>query len=303
MFDLIIIGSGPAGITAGIYAARKKINTLILTKDFIGQVGRAFLIENYPGFTSIRGMALVEQWKKQLEAQEIETREGETVKAIRKKENFFEVETNNQTYTASSIIIATGRAPRKLNILGEREFLGKGLGYCVTCDGPLFRDKIVAVIGGGNSGFGAALELSEYCAKIYLLHSNASPNADEISQDKVNSNKKIELILNASIKEVRGNNTVKSLVYEDVLEKQKKELKVEGIFIEIGYIPATDFLKDVIDLNDHHEIIINSIDFSTSVSGIFAAGDVVNGSVKQIITAAGDGCKAAISAYEYIKKR
>jgi len=307
LYDLIIIGAGPAGITAGIYGARKKLKTLLLCRDFTGQVGKAFFIENYPGFKEIRGADLAEKFEKHLRkfsgpgGIEIKKEEGVN-KIFQQKDKFFKVATEkDKHYIAKAVIIATGRDPRPLEVSGEKEFLGKGVAYCVTCDAPLFRDKIVAVIGGGNSGFEAALELSKYCKKIYILHHRAKPKADELVQERVKKNKKIQVILNAETKKIKGKNFVESIIYQDLESKHKKEIVVQGVFIQIGYIPATSFVKGLVDFNKWDEIKINPKTCATKTPGLFAAGDVTDISVKQIITAAAEGCKAALSAHKYLQ--
>lgn len=303
MYELIIIGGGPAGIAAGIYATRKKLNTLLISRDFIGQVGKAFLIENYPAFEEIRGAALMEKFKKHLEKFAIDINEGEEVsKILKRKDGTFEVTTSQKDrYFTRAIIVASGGDPRPLEIPGEKEFLGRGVSYCTTCDAPLFQDKTVAVIGGGNSGFGAALELSKYCPKIYILHRGSKPRADEITQERVRKTKKIKVLLNADIKEIKGKNFVESIVYQDLKIKKQKKIIVQGIFIQIGSIPATGFVKGLVDFNKRDEIKIDPRNCQTKTPGLFAAGDVTDVPIKQIIVAAGEGAKAALSAYEYLQ--
>jgi len=301
MYDLIIIGGGPAGVTAGIYASRKKLKTLLLTVDFIGQTGKAFTIENYPGFKEIKGADLAQRLKEQIENHEIEIKEGEKVREVRKEGSVFYVKTKDSEYQARAVVVATGRDPRPLEVPGEKEFLGKGISYCVTCDGPLFQDKTVAVIGGGNSGFGAGLELAEYCKKVYILERAKTLMADELLQERAQKKENIEIILNAETKEIKGNKFVSSLIYKNRESGHGKELVVEGIFIEIGYIPATGFVKGLVDFNKKDEIKIAPVTCETKTPGLFAAGDVTDIPVKQIITSAAEGCKAALSVYSYLK--
>lgn len=303
LYDLIIIGGGPAGITAGIYGARKKLNILLISKDFTGQVGRAFLIENYPGFQKTRGLKLIEKLKKHLKKFEIKIKEGENVKEIKKIKNLFRVSVNKKSkYFAKAVIIASGGDPRPLEVPGEKEFLGRGVSYCVHCDAPIFKNKIVAVIGGGNAGFGAALDLVRYCLKVYILEVGPKVIADEINQEKVKATQKIEIIYNAKVKEIKGKNFVNSLIYQNQVSKKVLELSVEGVFIEIGSIPATGFVRELVDFNEKDEIKIDPKTCATRTPGIFAAGDVSEIKYKQIIIAAGEGAKAALSAYEYLQK-
>jgi len=303
MHDLIIIGSGPAGMTAAIYAARKKINTLIVSKELIGQVGKTVLIENYPGFSEISGIDFILKLKKQAEKSGAKIKDGQEVKKISKNDNgFFDVELEKETLKAKAIIIATGRNPKKLNIPGEKEFFNKGVSYCVTCDGPLFLGKEVAVVGGGNSGFYAAFELSKYCPKIYIFESGLEVLADKIEQERAMATKKVELFKNVSVKEIKGDKFVRGLVFEDKESGEQKEIAVEGVFIEIGYVAVTDFAKDLISLNEKGEIIIDPKTLATNVEGIFAAGDVTDIKVKQMVVAAGEGAKAALSVFDYLNK-
>lgn len=302
-YDLIIVGGGPAGISAGIYAARKKLKTLLITKDFVGQIGRAFNIENYPGYFRVGGLELMEKMKKHLEKFEIEIKEGATVKEIRNNKEGFEVKiTQKEIYFAKAVIVVSGRDPRPLEVPGEKEFIGRGVSYCVTCDGPLFRDKTVAVIGGGNAGFDAALELSNYCPAVYLLEFGSKAQADEINQEKARATKKIKLILNTQVKEIKGKETIEFLIYEDLTKKEEIKIAVQGVFIEIGQVPATGFLKDLPVFNEKDEIKIDPKTGETKIPGLFAAGDVTDVKYKQVVIAAGEGAKAALSAYEYLQR-
>lgn len=301
MYDLIIIGGGPAGITAGIYAVRKKLETLLITLDFIGQVGKSFLIENYPGFKEIKGSELAGKLREHIKGFDIELKEGEKVSKIEKKKDIFVVKTSQKEYKSRTVIVATGRDPRPLEVQGEKKFLGKGVSYCVTCDGPLFSGKTVAVIGGGNSGFEAALELGGYCKRVYILERGSTIVADEVLQEKVTKSKNVEVLLNTDTKEIKGEEFVKSLIYQNLKEKKKKEIKVEGVFVQVGYIPATGYVKNLVDFNDQDEIKIDPHTNRTRTQGLFAAGDVTDIKIKQIITAAGEGAKAALSAYKYLQ--
>jgi len=302
MYDLIIIGGGPAGITAGIYAARKKINTLLISKDFLGQTGKASSVENYTGFERVSGIELMEKFRKHLEKFEIDINQNEEVKEVKKTNDGFQVTTSpKDKYQTKSVIITSGRDPRPLDVPGEKELIGKGVSYCVICDGPLFQGKTVAVIGGGNAGFETALELAKYCPKIYILEFGAKVKADEVNQEKARTTGKIKVIISAKVKEIKGKELVNGLTYDDLTTKETKELQVEGVFIEVGSVPATGFLKDLVEFNERDEIKVNPKTCETKTPGLFAAGDVTDVQYKQIIIAASEGAKAALSDYEYLQ--
>jgi len=303
IWDLIIIGGGPAGITAGIYAGRQKLKTLLVTKNFGGQVAeKAIKIENYPGFEEISGQELIEKFKKHLLKYDISI-EIDEVKKVTKEDQIFIVETVSQKkFSALSVIVASGAEPRRLNVKGEREFLGRGVSYCVTCDGPLFRGKKVAVVGGGNAGFEAAIFLADLTKKVYILEFSDKVRADKENQELAQKTGKIEVILRAKVKEIKGENFVKSLIYEDLSSGKEKEILVDGVFIEAGRVPATQFLKGLVDFNERNEILTERETMATKTPGLFAAGDCNEGQVKQIITACGEGAKAAWAAYDYLQK-
>lgn len=303
VYDLIIIGGGPAGISAGIYAVRKKLNTLLVTKEFGGQMSKAHEIENYPGITSITGTDLVKKFVEHLKKFDVEIKEGKNVREIKKAGNGFEgVLEDGEKFEAKTIIIASGQNPRPLKVPGEEEFLGKGVTYCSVCDAPFFKDKDVVVIGGGNAGLDAALDLTKYANKIYVLEFTDELAGDESTQEKLKKTGKVEFVVNAATKEIKGDKFVESLVYEDKKSGETKELKVQGVFIEIGYVPSSGFIKDLVEFNKGGEIIINKQDNSTKTGGVFAAGDVTDIAYKQIIIACGEGVKAALSVYDYLQK-
>lgn len=301
IYDVVIIGGASAGLTAGIYAARKKLSTIILTKQVGGQSLLTDTIENFPGFEKISGKELIEKMLVQVEKYGVEIREGVEVEGIEKRENGFSIKLRDKsTIEARSIIIATGKNPRRLNISGEKEFENKGVVFCSTCDAPLFGGKNVAVIGGGNSGLNSALDLTKYANKIYVLEFSPKIMGDELLQEKLRESGKVEFITNVEMKEIKGSTFVEKIIFKDIESGQEKELAVEGVFVNIGWIPVTDFLKGFIDLNEEGEILINHKTNETSVSGIFAAGDVTDVKYKQCVIAAGEGAKAALSAYSYL---
>jgi len=303
VYDLIIIGGGPAGITAGIYAARQRLNTLLITKEFGGQLSKkAIDVENYPGFEKISGLELIKKFEKHLRKQEIEINKGEVVKLKKTDNSFLVLMTNKNEFEAKSVIIASGADPRPLEVPGEKEFIGKGLSYCSVCDGALFTNKTVAIIGGGNSGFESAIFLSKIIKKIYLLEYGAEVKADRENQEIVKKAGKTTVITNAALKKIQGEKFVNSIVYQDRKSGEEKELAVEGVFVEIGLQPATSFVKDLVDFNERDEIMVDSETCQTKTSGLFAIGDVNVGKYKQIVAACGEGAKAALAAFGYLQK-
>jgi len=302
IYDIIIIGGGPAGITAGIYASRQKMKTLLITKDFGGQMTRKTIaIENWPGDVEISGQDLIKNFKKHIESCGIEIIKQDEVSKILKKNKVFEVLTEGgKNFYAKTVIVTTGADPRPLEIPGEKEFIGQGVSYCVLCDGAFFKNKTVAVIGGGNSAFEAVLFLVNYAKKIYVLEYNKITAFKDL-QEKALETGKVKIITNAWLKEIQGSQLVEKLVYEDRGTKKAKELKVDGVFVEIGNAPATSFVKEMVDFSKYDEIIIDAKTCATKTPGLFAAGDVTNVFPKQIIIAAGEGCKAAVNAYKYLK--
>ncbi len=311
MFDLIIIGGATAGLTSAIYAVRKKLKVLLLTKQIGGQSLLTDNIDNFPGFESITGAELVEKIRKQVEKLGVEIKEGIEVLGIEKKDSGFSVKArlseskpgfDTKIFQTKALMIATGRKPRLLNVPGEEKFLGKGVSICSICDAPLFQNKDVAVVGGGNAGLETALDLTKYAQKIYVLEANGKIKGDESTQERLRQTGKVEFSVGAEVQEIKGNKFVEALIYKDKNSGEVKELKVQGVFINIGQIPATDFLKGFLELNQWGEIVIDSRTNQTSVVGVFAAGDSTDVKYKQCVIAAGEGAKAALSAYDYISK-
>lgn len=299
-YDVIIIGGGAAGLTAAIYTCRKKLKTAIITLDVGGQTMLTNHIENYPGFDLVPGPELMSKFMQQASKFGAEMIMGE-VNLIKKKKTGFSVELKNkETYNSKTIILAFGKTARRMNIPGEDKFFGRGVSTCATCDAPFYKEKIVAVVGGGNSALEAAELLTQFAKKIYLIHRRNEFRADEITIEKIKKLKKLEILLNYTPNEVKGDKFVESFVIENVKTKEQKTLKVDGVFVEIGYELKTDWLKELLDLNDSGEIKIDER-CRTSQSGIFAAGDVTTVPFKQTIISAGEGAKAGLEAYKYIK--
>lgn len=301
IYDVIIVGGGIAALTAGIYTSRKKLNTLLIAEEIGGQTFKAPFIENYPGYKSISGIDFILKTKKQLLELKVSIKEFEIVKNIIKKNNILIVKTDNSEYKTKTVIIASGKKPRKLNIPGEKEFLGKGVAYCATCDAPLFTNKIVSVIGSGNSGLASAMELSKYAKKVTILEASDHSIGDNVLLEKIKKDPKFDLILNAKIIEIMGNKMVNKIIYKN--EKNEKiSLAVDGVFIEIGWIVDANFLPKEVKRNKNNEIIINQKNGATSLGGLYAAGDVTDSIYKQIVIAAGSGAIAALSVNDYINR-
>ncbi len=303
MYDFVIIGGGPAGITAGIYAARQKLNTLLITKDFGGQINwKAVNIENYPGFEEISGMDLTKKFENHLKKHNVEIQKEE-VRKIEKKENYFLIQTKNgNIFNSKAVLVASGAEHCSLGVSGEKEFLGKGVSYCTVCDAPMFANKNVAVVGGGNAGFEAAITLTKWTKKVYILEKTDQIKADIENQKKAEKTGRVEIITDSQVEEIKGENFVNSLDYFKKNTGEKINLPVEGVFVAIGTRPAIDFVKGLVDLNEKNEIKIDFSNCQSSCPGLFAAGDASSVACKQIIVAAGEGAKAALSAYYYLQK-
>lgn len=300
MYDVIIIGAGAAGLTAAIYTSRRALQTLVISKDVGGQASMSSHIENYPGVGLINGVDLMLKFKTQAEQFGASFVFGQ-VEEIKKEKDKFIIRANGDTYEAGSLILAFGLTPRDLGVPGEEKFRGKGISYCATCDAPFFRNKTVAVVGGGNSALDAALLLSKIAAKVYLVHRRDEFKGEEILVGQVKENDKIELVLSSGVREVKGDKLIESIIVENK-DGNKKEIMVNGIFVEIGHEVKADFIRSLVKLNEKNEIIIDS-NCQTSEPGIFAAGDVTDIEYKQIVISAGEGAKAALSAYQYLQNK
>ncbi|MFQ5861825.1 MAG: NAD(P)/FAD-dependent oxidoreductase [Candidatus Brocadiales bacterium] len=301
--ELLIIGCGPAAITAAIYAARKRIDVQIVSADIGGQVATTFGIENYPGFQYITGPELVEKLKEQMNPFDIEQHIGEEVtKLSRIDGNFVAVTKSGKELSAQSAVIASGAHPRELGVPGEERYRGKGVSYCATCDAPLFADATVAVVGGGNSALSAAFELSRIASKVYLI-SRRQWRANEAPLiEGVKASANIEPIIGYVVEQIVGEEMVKGVTIKPREGNGRKSLTIDGMFIEIGLNPNSDFAKGLVAINEFGEIIVDC-DTSTGVPGLFAAGDVTNVKDKQIVIAAGQGALAAMGVFEYLLRR
>jgi thioredoxin-disulfide reductase len=304
MYDLIIVGGGPAGVAAGVYAARKKMKTLFITDSFGGQSAISGDIQNWIGMRSVSGYDLAKAFEEHLRAQEdIEIIDDDLVVAVRKKDGGFVVETRNgNTYETKYLLLASGSRRKKLGVPGEKEFDGKGVVYCSTCDAPIFKDKVVAVAGGGNSALEAVIDLLPYASKIYLMIRKDALKGDPVSQEKIKKNQKVNILWDTTIQEIRGNNFVTGVRYKNVKTGEEKELALDGVFVEIGLIPNSEFVKDLVALNPHGEIVVDHKTQATSEPGIWAVGDVTDVLYKQNNISAGDAVKAVLNIHDRVKK-
>ncbi len=309
VYDLVIVGAGPAGMTAAIYAARRKVNFLVISMDVGGQMSWSSEVDNYPGIaTPLTGIELTNYFKKSLDEYGIKIKTAEIL-SVRRSHGKIVVKTKKNVYEAKAVLIATGKKPRKLGVPGEDKFLGKGLSYCATCDAPLYKGKDVAVVGGGNSGMEAVLFLSKYARLVYLLEANVKLGGEKYLRDKVLAEKKIFVITGAKVTTIVGESQVSGIKYSDsgssVAGRRSlgKLLKVDGVFVEVGLITEAGFTD--VKKNKWGEIMLfrgtrTHNENLTSVPGIFAAGDCTDVVAKQIVVAAGEGAKAALAGLDYV---
>ena len=298
LYDLAILGAGPAGLSAAIYAARKLLKICVVSHDVGGQILLTSDIENYLGFELISAPELVRKFQEQVNIFGFEQFLGEKVSKLEKFNDHFLVTASQAVKIESkSLLIASGKRSRLMNVPGEREFAAKGISYCSTCDAPFFKDLPVAVIGGGNSAFEAVIDLLKICPQVYMINITPSWQGDEIYQQQALKNPKLVPMLNTGVKEVRGGDRVQSIVVKT--PEGEQELKVRGVFVEIGLAPNSEFAKGFVEMNKYGEIIIDC-DCRTNVPGVFAAGDVTTVTEKQIVVAAGEGAKAALAAYRWL---
>lgn len=304
-YDVIIVGGGAAGLTAALYAARRAMRTLVVTQDIGGQAATTNEIENYPGVDFSDGPSLMNKFKQQAERFGAEFNFAEVIeikKALDDSQKpYFVVRTNTSEFIGHSLILAYGLTHRHLGVPGEKEFGGRGVSYCATCDAPLFKGKTVAVVGGGNSAVDAALLLAKLCPKVYLIHRSENFRAEAVLVEQLKQ-PQIELVLNSEVKEIKGERTVKSLVLTSSIDKETtRELSVEGVFIEVGFVVNSKLIEGLVELDERKQVKIN-LNAETSEPGIFGAGDITNISYKQIVISAGWGATAALRAYEYLQK-
>jgi thioredoxin reductase (NADPH) len=301
LFDIIIIGGASAGLTAALYASRQNLKTLVITKDIGGQALLTDHIENYPGFNAIGGFELMSKFEQQAKAFGAEFVYDEVTSITMNEDTCFTLTTPNATYGTCAVILAFGKTPRDLDVPGETKLKGKGVSYCAVCDGPLFRGKRVAVVGSGDSAMDAALLLSNVAGKVYLMHTWEKPLGDQETLQNLKTNSKIELVPFTHVTEIFGDKSVESIAVEDSRTKEHKQLPVDGVFVEVGYVAKTGFLKELVRLNGRKEIEVDR-ECATSQPGIFAAGDITDVPFKQAVISAGQGAIAALAAYNHIQR-
>ncbi len=299
LFDVLIIGGGPAGYSSAIYSARYMLKTILITKEHGGAIVDAHQVENYPGFKNITGIELMNKFKEHVLYYNVPILNDEVIE-INKKEKIFEVKTKtNEIYRSKTLILALGTMRRKLNLPNEDKFIGKGLSYCAICDGYLFKNKVVCVIGGSDAAASSAILLSRYASKVYIIYRRDKLRAEPYWIDKINKTSNIEIIYNANVVEILGNEKV-----EGVKLDNGNSLKLDGIFVEIGSIPSTTLLKNInIELDEQGYIVVDHL-MRTNIEGVFAAGDVTNlyKHFRQVVVAAAQGAIAAYSAYSFLRK-
>ena len=301
-YDVIIIGGGPAGLTAGLYAARARLKTLLVESYLVvSQATTTDWIENYPGFLEgIGGFELMDKFKKQAEKFGLELDTGDVRNILRDKD-VWQIETEEKKYNCSSIIVATGARPRELGAAGEEKFRGKGVSYCATCDGPLFKDKDIVVVGGGDTAVEEALFLTRFARKITLVHRRDRLRATKLLHERILAHEKVEFVWSSQVIEVLGNEGVEAVKVKNGTTGEESRISCDGVFIFVGLIPNTNFLKGVIEL-DRSGYVVADENMKTSKEGIFACGDCRQKLLRQIVTACGDGATAAFSAQQYVEE-
>ena len=302
-YDLLILGGGPAAMSAAVYAARKMMNLAIITKDFGGQVRETSEIENWLGFQSINAKDLADRFEEHVKGFDIAVSLGPSITEINKEADTFKVRTDgDRVFSSRTLILATGKRHRPLNVPGEKELVGRGVAYCATCDAPFFKGKKVVVAGGGNSAFTTAVDLSKVEAEVALVNFIKGWQADEALQERVKQIGKVSLLDYHQVVRIEGKDGVTAVVVKNRENDKEDKLDANGLFVEIGLLPNNEPVKNVVELNEHGEVIVDC-SCKTSVEGLFGAGDVTTVPHKQIVIAAGEGAKAALSAYDYLIKK
>ncbi|MFO8058956.1 MAG: FAD-dependent oxidoreductase [bacterium] len=302
-YDVLILGGGPAAMSAAVYAARKLLKTAVLTKDFGGQMLETSEVENWLGIQSIHARDLVSQFEDHVKSFDVPILEGTSITGIKKQDDLFKVSMDNgETYTGRTVILTTGKRHRHLGVPGEKEFAGKGVVYCATCDAPFFRDKKVVIAGGGNSAFTTALDLLKANAAVTLVNFIKGWQADGFIQEQLEKYEHVSFYDNHELKEIRGSEKVEAATIKNRETGEERDLEAQGVFVEIGLSPNSELVKDLVETNEAGEIVVGCA-CETSLDGFFAAGDVTTVPHKQIIISAGEGAKAALSAYSYLVRK
>jgi alkyl hydroperoxide reductase subunit F len=300
VYDLLILGGGPAAMSAAIYASRKLLNLGIITRDFGGQVRETTEVENWLGFQAINAMDLADMFEEHVKSFHLSVTLGVSATRVMKKNDVFHVHSDDgNTYLGRAVIFATGKRHRSLNVPGEKELVGRGVAYCSTCDAPLFSGKKVVVVGGGNSAFTTAGDLTKVDAEVVLINFEKGWQADEVLQERIHKTGKVRFLDYSQVLRIDGKDTVEAVWFKNRDDDNEQELEVDGVFVEIGLLPNNEPVKEFVELNTNGEVIIDC-GCKASVDGLFGAGDVTTVPHKQIIIAAGEGSKAALSAYDYL---
>ena len=298
-YDVVVVGAGPAGLAAAIYTVRRAFKTLVISKDIGGQMALTENIENYPGYEKISGPDLAQKMKEQAEHFGADFIFNEVGKIEKTETGFIVTTIEGQVVSARAVILAFGLTPRSLEVPGEKELTGRGVAYCATCDGPLYKGKDVMVVGGGNAALDAAEYLSKIARQVYVLVRKDQFRGEQVLIDQVLHAPNIKVIFGGVSKEIKGQNKVESIVYLDA-NQQEQTLVLDGIFVEIGHLAKTTWLKSLLNLNEANEVLV-SVDNETSLAGIFAAGDLTQITYKQVVISAGEGAKAALQACKYLQ--
>ena len=302
-YDLLILGGGPAAMSAAVYAARKMMNCALITRDFGGQVKETSEVENWLGFQNINAKDLADSFEEHLKSFDIPVKLGAAITAITKEKDTFLVTTDDAvTYHSHALLLTTGKRHRPLNVPGEKNLVGKGLAYCATCDAPFFRKKKVVVAGGGNSAFTTALDLLKVEASVVMVNAIKGWQADASLVERVKRAGTVTLLDNHELVKIEGTDRVTGVLVKDRQSGTEERLAADGIFIEIGLLPNSEPVKGLVELNENGEVIVDCSS-RTSVEGLYAAGDVTTVPHKQIVIAAGEGAKAALSAYDYLMRK
>lgn len=301
-FDIIILGGGPAGLSAGIYAARGALKTAIIDISmFGGQPSNYLELENYPGFSLVGGYDLMEKFEEHVDKFGVEKFPMEEIQSINLEGEIKTIETIERIFNAKAVIIATGAQPKKLGVVGEKEFLSRGVSYCAVCDGAFYKDKVVAVVGGGNAAVEEAMYLTKFATKVYLIHRRDELRADKIVQERAFKNEKLEFVWNSVVNEIHGTDLVNEVIIQNVKTQEISSLKIDGIFPYIGFTPNSDMVASMLETNQGGFIKTDE-NMRTSQNGVWAIGDIRTTPLRQVITAAADGAVAACDAVRFLEQ-